>query len=181
MKNTTLTKKIETLFEQSNIELQPQNKIQEKNIALDKLQLSYEPLENDKLMENISYMATTMATPFENWNIFFTRLIPFFEMGFLFCDNDLKNQFIFGKEINCKNKTVKIKLPKSDFFQILKTDAKSVLMKLNISNLFNTEKMNCFYIRVEENIGFVLLTAKAEPWLQLKMDSLQKALINHQL
>jgi hypothetical protein len=172
-----LNKKIENLFEQSNTEqIAPPA-----NLILDRLQLKYEPLENDQLMENISYLPSAMTSSIDNWTIFFTRLIPFFEIGFLFSDNLLRQQFLFGKEINCKNKTLKIMLPKSDFFQVLKTDPKSFLIKFGLSNILYTEKMNCFFVRVDESIGFILITTKAEPWLQLKMDSLQKALINHQL
>lgn len=176
MKNS-FTKKIETLFEQSHVE----NLAPQEGIILDKQQLRYEPLDNDRLMENISYMATAMSTPLENWNIFFTRLTPFFEIGFLFSENTLKNQFLYGKQINCQNKIAKLKLPKSDLFQVLKTDPKSFLIKMGISNILHTEKMNCFYVNVGDNIGLILITTKAEPWLRLKMDSLQKALINHQL
>ena len=176
MKNT-LTKKIENLFEQSNLDADPLPV----NITLDKLQLKYESIDNDNLLENISYMATSMGSSFENWNLFFTRLIPFFEIGFLFSDSSLKNQFLYGKEINCKNKSVPLKMPKSNLFQILKTDPKSFLIKFGLSHILYTEKMSCFYVRVDENIGLTIITTKAEPWLKLKMDSLQKALINHQL
>ncbi len=176
MKNT-LTQKIENLFEQSNLQTTPSPA----NITLDKLQLQYESMDNNSLLENISYLATTMNSPLENWNLFFTRLIPFFEIGFLFSDSVLKNQFLYGKEINCKNKMAQLKMPKSDLFQILKTDPKSFLIKFGLSNILFAEKMNCFYVRIEENINLVLISNKAEPWLKLKMDSLQKALINHQL
>ncbi len=185
---TTLTKKIELLFDQPDIEMIAAQKISapkapalKTQITLDKMQLQFETLDNDGLLENISYMATKLNTPFENWNLFFTRLIPFFEVGFLFSENKLQNQFLFGKEISAKKKSVQLQLPKSNIFQILRTDAHSVLTKMNLSNLFQIEKMNCFYIRVDNHIGLMLMTAKAEPWLQLKMDSLQKALINHQL
>ncbi len=178
---TTLTKKIELLFEQSNIETAKPTAPPVAVMTLDKLQLQYETLDHDGLLENISYMATKMNSTFDNWNLFFTRLIPFFEVGFLFSEHQLQNQFLFGKEISTKNKSIQLRLPKSNVFQILRTDAQAVLTKMNLAHLFRTEKMNCFYIRVEDNTGFILMTAKAEPWLQLKMDSLQKALINHQL
>lgn len=173
----SLTKKIEILFEQSNFDHHQTSE----NFILDKLQLRYEPIENDKLLENISYLATNLNTAEENWNIFFTRLIPFFEIGFFFANGLVKNQFLYGKTIPCENKTLKLQLPKSDLFQILKTDPKSLFIKLQISNILQSEKMNSFYVRVDENMGFILATTKAEPWLKLKMDSLQKALINHQL
>lgn len=173
----SLTKKIEILFEQSNVETHHNSE----NYILDKLQLRYESVENDKLLENISYLATNMSTAEENWNIFFTRLIPFFEIGFFFDNGLMKNQFLYGKTIPCENKTLKLQLPKSDLFQILKTDPKSLFIKLQISNILQSDKMNSFYVRVDQNIGFILATTKAEPWLKLKMDSLQKALINHQL
>jgi hypothetical protein len=126
-------------------------------------------------------MATHMKTTEENWNIFFTRLIPFFEIGFFFTHGLVKNQFLYGKTIQCENKTLRLKLPKSDLFQILKTDPKSLFIKLQISNILQSEKMSGFYVRVDENIGLILATSKAEPWLKLKMDSLQKALINHEI
>ncbi len=176
MKNS-LTKKIENLFEQSNIE----NVNLTQTISLNRLQLCYEPLDNDSLMENISYLATHLKSNIENWNIFFTRLIPFFEIGFLFSNSSLQNQFLYGKQINCKNKSTELKLPQSNLFQILKTDPKSFFIKLGLSHILQPEKMNCFYVRVDDHIGFILATSKAEPWLKLKMDSLQKALINHQL
>lgn len=173
----SLTKKIELLFEQSNIESQPTTE----SLILDKLQLRFETVENDKLLENISYLATSMKTAEENWNIFFTRLIPFFEIGFFFTNSTVTNQFLYGKTIQRDHKKLNLQLPKSDLFQILRTDSKSLFMKLQISNILQSDKMNSFYVRVDENIGFILATTKAEPWLKLKMDSLQKALINHQL
>ncbi len=188
MKNS-LNKKIENLFEQSEIasaKTEKQRPIQslkqtDKKIILDQLQLRYTPVDDYTLLENISYLATHLPSSFDNWNLFFTRLIPFFEIGFLFNESKLKNQFLYGKSLDCTKKITQLKLPKSDLFQILKTSPKAFLQKLNLSSVLYPEKMTCFYVRVDENISLILITTKAEPWLKLKMDSLQKALINHQL
>ena len=160
---------LEQFFELSN---QTQNPSQ--NQSLKKLKTEYVSEENFYLLENVGYFPA-------DWTLFFDRLSPFFEVGFLFRDSRLAQSFFYGKTIPKIQRTLDLKLPQSGFLKILKTDAKSMSLKLNIADIIAVDKMSCFFVRLDEELGVILLTSTAEPWLQLKMTTLQKALINQSL
>lgn len=165
----TLTYQLEKFFEQSN-QTQSSSPYQ----SLKKLTTEYVSEENFYLLENVGYFPA-------DWTLFFDRLSPFFEVGFLFQNGQLKQSFFYGKTIRKIQNSLQLALPQSGLLKILKTDPKSMSMKLNLTEVIPTDKMSCFFVRVDEELGIVLLTSTAEPWLQLKMTTLQKALINHSL
>ena len=115
----------------------------------------------------------------QQWQIFFSRLTAFFEFGMLIENNDIQKMFYYGQNIDKKLPKICFKLPRPPLFNILKTKASLFLRKLGFNHLPDAEKMACLLIRVEQNRYIVLMTKQAEPWLQLRCESLNKALICH--
>lgn len=129
---------------------------------------------NQLLLEQMQF-----ADGDQQWFIFFSRLTAFFEFGMLIENNDIQKMFYYGQNIDKKLPKIHFKLPKSPLFNILKTKAPLFLRKLGFNHLPDAAKMACLLIRVEENRYIVLMTKQAEPWLQLRCESLNKALICH--
>lgn len=129
---------------------------------------------NQLLLEQIQFAAGE-----KQWEIFFSRLTVFFEMGLLVEGNDIQKMFYFGQTVDKKLPKIHFKLPKSPLFNILKTRAPLFLRRIGFNHLPDAAKMVCLLIRIEENRYIVLMTKQAEPWLQLRCESLKKALIVH--
>lgn len=129
---------------------------------------------NQQLLEQIQFCAGE-----KQWEIFFSRLTAFFEMGLLIEGNDIQKMFFYGQNIDKKLPKIHFKLPKAPLFNILKTRASLFLRKIGFNHLPDAAKMVCLLIRVEENRYIVLMTKQAEPWLQLRCESLRQALIVH--
>ena len=134
---------------------------------------------NQILLEQIQFSAGD-----KQWEIFFSRLTAFFEFGMLIdnsaaANGEIQKMFFYGQNIDKKLPKIHFKLPKSPLFNILKTRAPLFLRKLGFNHLPDAAKMACLLIRVEENRYIVLMTKQAEPWLQLRCESLNKALICH--
>ncbi len=164
----SIIKKIEKLFE-------PEMIFEHFSFLSEKSEFEVE--DNFKLIENLGYF----QDPQPNWNLFFSRLAPFFEMGLMFNENNLNEVFHNGKTHNCADAGIKINLPQSKIFSIYKTDTQSFLKKIKIHTFFDSSKLTCHYVRVETGISFVLFAKKAEPWNKLQIESLQKSLINYSL
>lgn len=129
---------------------------------------------NQQLLEQIQFSGGD-----KQWEIFFSRLTAFFEVGMLIEGKDVQKMFYFGQNIDKKLPKIHFKLPNSGLFNILKTRAPLFLRKIGFNHLPDAAKMVCLLIRVEENRYIVLMTKQAEPWLQLRCESLKKALIYH--
>ncbi|MBC7752723.1 MAG: hypothetical protein H7Z71_00700 [Moraxellaceae bacterium] len=164
----SIIKKIEKLFE-------PEMIFEHFSFLSEKSEFEIE--DNFKLIENLGYFHDTNP----NWNLFFSRLAPFFEMGLLFNDKKLNDVFHNGKIHNCAESQIEMALPQSKIFNIYTTDAQAFLKKIKINSFFNGSKLNCHYVRVETGTAFVLFAKKAEPWNKLQIESLQKSLINYSL
>ena len=115
----------------------------------------------------------------KQWEIFFSRLTVFFEMGLLIEGSEIQKMFFYGQNIEKKLPKIHFRLPASPYFNILKTRASLFLRKIGFNHLPDAAKMVCLLIRLEENRYIVLMTKQAEPWLQLRCESLKKALIYH--
>ena len=129
---------------------------------------------NQSLLEQIQFSPGD-----KQWEIFFSRLTAFFEFGMLIEKNEIQKMFYYGQNIDKKLPKIHFKLPNAPLFNILKTRAPLFLRKLGFNHLPDAAKMACLLIRVEENRYIVLMTKQAEPWLQLRCESLNKALICH--
>lgn len=129
---------------------------------------------NQQLLEQIQFSAGD-----KQWEIFFSRLTAFFEVGLLIEKNEIQKMFFYGQTIDKKLPKIHFKLPDSPLFNILKTRALLFLRKIGFNHLPDAAKMVCLLIRVEENRYIVLMTKQAEPWLQLRCESLRQALIVH--
>lgn len=156
--------KIETLFENDDLLAHLEA---EKNLTFE--------VENDHtLLEKIN---------FENgprlWPLFLSRLTAFFEIGFLIENQKINHLFYFGDYVERPLPPVKIKLPVSPLFNILKTNGQQFLPKLGFKKIKKVAEYSCLLIRVDQNSYIILATKQAQPWLQLRCESLQKALTKH--
>jgi hypothetical protein len=166
----SLINKIENLFEPEMI-LEQFSFLQEKS--------NFKTEDHFEWIENISYFKTDNDLNNQpDWSIYFSRLMPFFEFGLMFQDEKLFLSFFKGQCHNLTASVIKIKIPASPLFKIYKTDCVKFLKKIKIDHMTHHEKWSCYYIRVSQNIGFVVFTDKAEPWSKLMMESLQKSMIN---
>lgn len=129
---------------------------------------------NHQLLEQIVFAAGE-----KQWELFFSRLTAFFEVGFLINRNEIQQMFFYGNNIEKKLPKIHFRLPASPLFNILKTRATLFLNKIGFTHLPDAQKMVCLLIRIEENRYIVLVTKQAEPWLQLRCESFKRALTNH--
>ena len=173
--NSNLSKKVENLFEQSN-----QIQLMSEEVKLDKAQKSFQTEDRFQFLENLSHGQYILDEQLKT-QIFFDRLIPFFEAGFLFkkqgANSEIQKHFILGKSYKKQNHSASMRLPSSPLLKILRSDSSSLLKKLGLAHVFESDKCKGFYILLSNDYGLILITQQAEPWLQLKMESLQKALI----
>ena len=115
----------------------------------------------------------------EKWELFFTRLIPFFEMGLFIKNDSVLKLFLNGHTADIPILKLIFKLPTSPYFNILRTPAVPLLRELKLENLIQSQKACGLLIRLDQNEYIVLFTEVADPWLRLRCENLQKSLIQH--
>jgi hypothetical protein len=115
----------------------------------------------------------------------------FFEMSFVFkkpvliganqqrrsLDFQADYVCLYGQKITSAYLQVPVKLPKANFYKVLKTKAYSFLRKFKLQDLDSEKKMNCYLIRISENVTFVFVTNMADPWAKVKIETLQQTLM----
>lgn len=130
-------------------------------------------------LENLSYIHC--QTDHINIVRIFSQLSSFFEIGFLFeQQKDLfvaAQGFAFGQILNLGEKNILIKFPKMDLYAMLKTNASAMLKKMTYGFLNKNKKMNGFVIKISTRHSVLVFTELAEPWLKLRLESLQKTLM----
>lgn len=156
--------KIESLFEQENHFSQISG-TKNHNFII-------EP--NHKLLENINFDNNE-----KQWEIFFSRLTAFFEIGFYIENNFLKKYFHEGDFYDKQSMKLQFKLPQSELFHILKTNGEPLLQKIGLKHIENASKMTGLLIRLDHHVYIVLFTKQAEPWLQLRCESLKTSILKH--
>ncbi|MFN3453597.1 MAG: hypothetical protein ACK41T_01460 [Pseudobdellovibrio sp.] len=176
-----LIQKIETLldyddhFENLNLQKNLKFQIERNHEILEKIIFDYQDSQKQNQRE-------------KQWEIFFSRLTAFFEIGFLikqaknektnFTETQIQKMFYYGENIEKKLPRLKFNLPQSPLFNILKTTGKPFLAKMGLGKLPQVENMTCLLIRLDQNTYVALLTPLANPWLKLRCESLHKALIH---
>lgn len=138
---------------------------------------AFEYESNFKLLENAGYFKQAD----DNWDIYFSRLAPFFDFGILFHKNKLKTTIHHGEVYDCSSSEINLKLPQSKPFNIFSTNAKYFLKKIKLDIFFDADKLSCHFVRLNEETCFVLFSQRAEPWNKLLIESLQKSVINYSL
>ena len=139
-------------------------------------------LDNNKSLENLSYIFSNEINH-NNLTSLFSQLACYFEVGFLLQKNEnldnysIKDIFSFSQRINITQKLKEIKLPTTPIFTILTTNTTSLLNHFELRDLDPDEKMNSFLIPLSSHYTIIMITQTAEPWLRLKMESLQKTLM----
>ena len=151
-----------------------------RDLSLIESRQSYELNSDNSSLENLSYVHSTRLDKNCIHSVF-TQLSPFFEIGFLFEKQNKQgfaiDAFAFGEPIDLRSAMLSLKLPKTDLFNIAKTSADSLLKKLNYAYLNPQKKMNAFVISVSASFSILVLTEIAEPWLKLRLETLQKTLM----
>lgn len=166
--------KVEKMFDQP----QPTQQLGE----CEELKKAYHVTLDNQQLENISYIFSTMLTKIEMGTVF-TQLSSFFEMGFLIEKTATRNvgavsnAFAFSKHMAQVENLNPIRMPNPALFQVLKTDATAFLAKFNLDNFNTDKKLQAFLMRVTESHTIVVMSGLAEPWLQLRIESLQKTLM----
>ncbi len=156
--------KVENLFDQDDVQEHLKIYTNEK--------FNVEP--NHQLLSNIQFNESP-----EKWELFFTRLIPFFEMGLFIKNDSVLKLFLNGHTADIPILKLIFKLPTSPYFNILRTPAVPLLRELKLENLIQSQKACGLLIRLDQNEYIVLFTEVADPWLRLRCENLQKSLIQH--
>lgn len=151
-------------------------------VDIEEIKKSFALTADNKQLENISYIFSSSFKK-DELVLLFTQLSSFFEIGFLF-ETGKNNKtaqpvqiFAYAKQL-CQNDSISpIALPKPDLYKVLKTNSKNFLKKYNLNNLDSENKMSAFLIRVSSRYTLVLMSGLAEPWLQLRIESLKKTLM----
>lgn len=160
----SIIEKIELLFESSPLlGLKFDNNI--------KLENQYE------LINNISYFDFGL-TP--NWEIIASRLSPFFDCIILCQDSRVYSLYFQNQKIDHPIWSVNISWPKSDYLNILKADTGPFMKKIFEEKIFNPKKHSTFLVNLGTQDGhdfkMILVSSTAEPWLNVKIETLQSAL-----
>ncbi|MBC7420204.1 MAG: hypothetical protein H7328_05700 [Bdellovibrio sp.] len=163
--------KVEKMFEQPN-----------NTVDFEELKKSYHITSDNQQLENISYIFSSVVKK-EDIALLFTQLSSFFEVGFMLEKTSstglctASQIFAYSKHLSQLDGLKTIRLPNADLFQVMKTNAISFLTKFGLEHLDSEKKMTGFFVRLTQNHSFVVMSALAEPWLQLRIESLQKTLM----
>lgn len=166
-----LLKKLEAIF---------QNDFIHENFGFLNYKESFPIEDRVHLIENLALFSQDHFADKKNWPLLFSQLSAFFEMGMLFKEKNLADIFFQGKIHNCSSSHLQCTIPNTEIFNIYRTSAKAFLKSLKLDIFFtDNKKMTCLLVRVSEDHTYVLFSEKAEPWLRLLIESLQKTLINY--
>ncbi len=151
-------------------------------LDFDEFKKAYQPELDNQRLENISYIFSGVVTAGQI-PLLFTQLSSFFEVGFLIEKTGSKNIytahqiFAFSKHLNQLDAMKTIRLPDSELFQVMKTNAKAFLSKFALDAMDAENRMSAFLVRLTDHHSIVIMSSLAEPWLQLRIESLQKTLM----
>lgn len=130
-------------------------------------------------LENLSYIHSRISQ--QNITNVFSQLASFFEMGFLL-EKQKRNfaavqGFAFGQTLKLDEKNIFLNLPKTPLYNVVRTSAPSILKKINYDFLNHSQKMNAFVITISAQHSLLVFSQLAEPWMKLRLESLQKTLM----
>lgn len=173
-------KKINTKLE--NLFDQPQSNLRNLDPIVTDVQSNFQLLDNNKMLENLSYIFSGEVNPKNLLNLFL-QLSSYFEIGFLLQKSHDKDKheviasFVYGKKIDIAQGFKTLKLPNPGICKVVKTSAHQILNYFNIKNIDPEKKMMSYLTPVSTNYTFVVTTQIAEPWASLKIEALQKMLM----
>lgn len=164
-----LNSKLENLFDQNSVPhflTDP---------TLSDARKNFREIDNNLLLENLSYVFCDEVNSDQLQNLF-TQLCLHFEIGLLVTPK-LQNLSLFGKNWPVSEKVGPIKLPATPFFKIFKSESTHFLNHFNLRELDPAKKMASYLVRFANGHYFLFLSATAEPWAKLRVESLQKTLM----
>ena len=137
---------------------------------------------NANSLENLSYIFSNEINQ-DNLSNLFSQIACHFEIGLLLKKNNPLNThklievFVFSQKNEISVNTNEIKLPDIPVFTILRTTAQNILKHFEMNDLDVEQKMTSYLIPLTYNYSIIIITQTAEPWVRLKIESLQKTLM----
>ncbi|AGH95065.1 hypothetical protein [Pseudobdellovibrio exovorus] len=179
-----LSSKLEKMFDQpSEVASHVENKPTTATVLkTDEFQIT----ENNKLLENISYIFSGDQITEKDLPLLFSHLSSFFEGGFLFEKKQtngvaiLTQAFWAGKSISCKQLPQRtLHLPRTSAFKVLKTPTKTLMRHfgLDLGQNYNDSGLISYLIPLNDRYSIAVTTILAEPWARLRIELLQKTLM----
>lgn len=169
-----INQKIEKLFESSS-----------DIFALHELKSNFLLEENIQLISNMSY-AYQKAVRQDEFLYLFSQLSCFFEVGLCFkkmSNNFNANKynaiqmFAYGKQFTNLDNLPEVVFPQTTLFNILSTNSRSFLKKMNLQNLDMNNNLQAYLISISSEFSILLFTEYAEPWAKLRFEKLQSTLM----
>lgn len=168
-----ISTKLERIFDDNTYDL---HQIQDKNENSSIKETGI--VEDIGLLENLGYVFSYEVN-LSNLSQFVNRISLFFEAGFLLKRKEDNLYTCYEAFYYCEpiRNSSAIRLPNSHICSILKTDAQSVLKKMNLGLLDKKKLMNAYLIRFSADYALIVVSQSAEPWAQLKIKKLQEVFL----
>lgn len=175
-----INSKLENLFDGTQ---SPQFSTPEQKPTFDNSKKDFEIEDDISTLQNLSYAFSNEELTLEKLPHLLSRLALYFEAGFLMQKASTTTQykiasaFAYSKKIELQDSPRALRLPQIEFDKILKIKASNFLKHFNLDNLDPEKKMNCYLIPLSKKYYLVVATPLAEPWAQLRIETLQKTLL----
>jgi hypothetical protein len=134
------------------------------------------------LLSDIDSLSKEVTGPHKYTDLF-NRLAPFFHAGFL-----LKRQsqwlftdiFLLGQKYKPdqgKSNVVPFAVPNLRLFQVLRGRGPALLKSFKLEELGSFRESSVFLVRVSDDIAYVLLCDRPEPWRSLNIEAFFSVLL----
>lgn len=146
---------------------------------------SFEPVQNLKFLENLSYIFTNIFDA-DDLHKLMQRLSCFFSFGIVLKKSanlagrfEVSHSFAHGKTISFEDSIPRsIILPETPVYTVLSTPAVNVISKLNLPlNGHAYAGSTCYSISLSQTLCLIVASASAEPWATLEIETLQQTLM----
>ncbi len=137
--------------------------------------------EKNSELENLSYIFSQQANK-NDLLMLFSQLSSFFEVGFLLEKTHSQKYhalqiFAYAKHFQSLDGLQLIQLPQPELFKVLSTNAQNFLSHFHLAELDHKNRMNAFLMKISEQYSLIVMSSLAEPWLQLRIESLHQTLL----
>lgn len=150
------------------------------------LEIGQKDFELSTDLEGLDYAPIEAAdTEADRAFLFFSKLIPHFEMGFLIEKDgaawSLQALFNQGELVVHDQKTaaLKLELPEISPFEIRKSTAASFLKKVNLQYLQAHPEAQAFLLRLNYDFAVICVTHLPDLWLKDHLETIRDASMKH--
>lgn len=153
------------------------------NSTFEEIKKNFELNYDNLPIQNLSYIFSSQVN-YEKTKLLFSQLSSFFEVGLLLKRAQNQNSMYEIDEIfafsqiatQIKNQDL-IRLPQTSTQSILKTSARSILKKYHLEFFDEDNDLSAFLIHLNKDNSLILMSSLAEPWLQLRIETLKNSLM----